>query len=206
MSVDPGADITGRVPPEEQLRADFYGFLSALLSAPPDEPALRRAAALSGGDDPMGKAARGLAAVAKSVTPEMARAEFHDLFIGLGRGELLPYASVYLSGFLNEKPLAALRADMLRLGMQRAEDRFEPEDNIASLCEMMAGLILGRFGGGPASLAIQRGFFNAHLGPWAKHFFTDLEAAKASVFYAPVGAMGRLFMEIEAEAFRMETA
>lgn len=87
-------------------------------------------------------------------------------------------------------------------GLARAETVFEPEDNIASLMEMMGAMIVGRFGA-PATLAQQKAFFNRHIGPWAGHFFTDLEGAKNSVFYAPVGRLGRAFMEIEAEAFRM---
>ena len=123
-------------------------------------------------------------------------------FIGLGRGELLPYASFYITGFLNEKPLAALRSDMAALGIQRSENVYEPEDNIASLMEMMGALIVGRFGE-PRPVEAQREFFNKHIGPWAGHFFTDLEGAKNSVFYGSVGQVGRLFMEIECEAFRM---
>ncbi len=91
---------------------------------------------------------------------------------------------------------------MVGLRITRSPNVFEPEDNIASLFEMMAGMILGRFGE-PASLDQQKQFFNRHIGPWAGHFFSDLEAAKNSVLYAPVGAIGRVFMEIEQEAFRM---
>jgi TorA maturation chaperone TorD len=129
-------------------------------------------------------------------------AEFNTLFVGLTRGELLPYASYYMTGFLHEKPLALLRSSMQRMQIERAPNVYEPEDNIASLCEMMAGLIMGRFGA-PADLTTQKDFFSAHIAPWAEHFFTDLEGAKASVFYAPVGTIGRAFMDIEREAFRM---
>lgn len=91
---------------------------------------------------------------------------------------------------------------MLARGLSRADNVFEPEDNIASLMEMMGAMIVGRFGA-PTPLKDQKTFFNAHIAPWAAHFFTDLEGAKGSVFYAPVGTIGRVFMEIEAEAFRM---
>lgn len=190
---------------EERLRADLYDFVGKLLSAPPSADTLKSCAALSGDDTDLGQAIGALAKVAKGFGAARAEREYNALFIGLGRGELLPYASYYLTGFLNEKPLAGLRRDMARLGITRDPDVFEPEDNIASLCEMMAGLIDGRFGA-PAELEAQQSFFNTHVGPWAKHFFTDLEGAKGSVLYAPVGAVGRVFMEIEREAFRMTGA
>ena len=79
---------------------------------------------------------------------------------------------------------------------------FEPEDNIASLMEMMGAMIAGRFGT-PATLDQQKTFFSKHIAPWAGHFFSDLEGAKTSVFYAPVGKIGRAFMEVESEAFRL---
>ncbi|HHI70059.1 MAG TPA: molecular chaperone TorD, partial [Rhodobacteraceae bacterium] len=95
-----------------------------------------------------------------------------------------------------------LRGDMAALRISRAPNVFEPEDNIASLLEMMAGMITGRFGE-PVSLQRQTEFFNKHIAPWAPHFFTDLEGAESSVFYASVGAAGKAFIEIEREAFRM---
>lgn len=187
---------------EDCLRADLYDLLGALLSGPPSRDLLDRVERLAGDDSDLGRAVTALARVAKSMTVKAAESEFNALFIGLGRGELLPYASYYMTGFLHEKPLAMLRNDMRRLGIERAPNVYEPEDNIASLCEMMAGLIRGRFDAEP-DLASQKDFYNTHLGPWAGHFFTDLEGAKGSVFYAPVGAIGRAFTEIEREAFRM---
>ncbi|MGC1486620.1 MAG: molecular chaperone TorD family protein [Albidovulum sp.] len=194
-----------KIAQEDQLRADLYGFLSALLAAPADKDLLARTASLTGDDTPLGRSVAALAKLANRSGPDSIEREFNNLFIGLGRGELLPYASYYLTGFLNEKPLALLRRDMAGLSISRAQNVFEPEDNIASLLEMMAGLIGGRFGD-PAALAKQQEFFNRHLAPWALHFFTDLEGAKGSVFYAPVGAVGRHFMEIEREAFRLSGA
>jgi TorA maturation chaperone TorD len=143
-----------------------------------------------------------MARVAALPSEQAVEREFNALFIGVGRGELLPYGSFYLTGFLNEKPLAMLRKDMAELHVTRAPTVFEPEDNIASLLEIMAGMIAGRFGK-PVPLERQTTFFNKHIAPWAGHFFTDLEKAKNSVFYATVGAAGRAFTEIEREAFRM---
>ncbi|MFT7059182.1 MAG: TorA maturation chaperone TorD [Pseudorhodobacter sp.] len=191
-----------RIAEEDALRADLYGFLSALLAIPPDRALLARTAALTGDETPLGKGISTLAKLAKVATPGSVEREFNDLFIGLARGELLPYASYYMTGFLNEKPLALLRADMAAQGISRAPNVYEPEDNIASLLEMMAGMIEGRFGA-PASLEVQQTFFNRHIAPWAGHFFTDLEGAKGSVFYAPLGVVGKIFMTIEREAFRL---
>ena len=187
---------------EDRLRADLYNFLGVLLAAPPDQLLLDQAAGLSGDDSPLGEAISGLARVAKVTKPQAAEREFNALFIGLGRGELLPYASYYLTGFLNEKPLAQLRADMSAQGITRAPNVYEPEDNIASLMEMMGGMIVGRFGA-PVPLAAQKAFWSRHVGPWAGHFFADLEKAKSSVLYGSVGAVGRIFMEIEKEGFKL---
>lgn len=187
---------------EDRLRADLYNYLGALLASPPEQMMLDQTTGLSGDDSDLGTAISALAKIAKLSKPKAVESEFNKLFIGLGRGELLPYASYYMTGFLNEKPLALLRQDMAVRGMTRAQNVYEPEDNIASLMEMMAALIVGRFGD-PAELADQRIFFNRHIAPWAAHFFTDLEAAKNSVFFAAVGQVGRVFMEIESEGFRM---
>lgn len=196
------AQVDSEIAEEDRLRADLYNYLGVMLACPPDETLLAQTAALTGDSSPLGQAITGLAAVAKVTKPKPARKEYNALFIGLGRGELLPYASYYMTGFLNEKPLANLRADMAALGITRAQDTFEPEDNIASLMEMMGGMIVGRFGRA-APLARQKEFYNKHIGPWATHFFTDLQAAKASVLYASLGAVGAEFLKVEQEAFRM---
>ncbi len=187
---------------EDRLRADLYDFVAALLATPPSKVLLQKTAGLSGDDSALGQAISTMARVAKVTNEKAVESEFNALFIGLGRGELLPYASYYLTGFLNEKPLAQLRTDMARLRIARAPNVFEPEDNIASLLEMMAGMITERFGK-PAALDQQKEFFDRHIRPWAEHFFTDLEGAKNSVFYASVGTVGRALIDIETEAFRM---
>ncbi|MFT4960541.1 MAG: TorA maturation chaperone TorD [Paracoccaceae bacterium] len=196
------ADQSTHVTDEDRLRADFYNFLGLLLSGPPDETVLAQTAALTGDDGDLGRAIQAMSRVARATKPVVATREFNALFIGLGRGELLPYASYYLTGFLNEKPLAQLRNDMAARAITRAANVYEPEDNIASLMEMMAGMIVGRFGD-PATIEAQKTFWNRHIGPWAGHFYSDLEAAENSVFYASVGTAGRAFMEIEREGFRM---
>ncbi|MEL6205668.1 MAG: molecular chaperone TorD family protein [Pseudomonadota bacterium] len=197
------AEATPLIPDEDRLRAELYDFLAAILSRPPSGDLLRKCASLTGDETPLGEAITALSRVSKALSFKAVEGEFNRLFIGLGRGELLPYASYYVTGFLNEKPLAILRQDMTRRHITRAPNVFEPEDNIASLMEMMAGMILGRFGG-PEPLDRQKEFFSRHIAPWAEHFFSDLAAAQNAVFYAPVGTAGRAFMEIEVQAFRME--
>ena len=192
----------GEMTQEDRLRADLYNYLGLMLSAPANEELLAQTAGLSGDDSDLGKAINALARLASQSQPAKVESEFNALFIGMGRGELLPYASYYLTGFLNEKPLAVLRSDMETRGITRAPNAYEPEDNIASLMEMMAGLIAGRFEKG-TTIKEQKVFFQKHIQPWAGHFFTDLEGAKNSVVYAAVGTIGKLFMEIEEEAFRM---
>lgn len=187
---------------EDRLRADLYNFIGLLLASPPDELLLAQCAGLSADDTELGQAIGRLSECAKTTKPKDASREFNALFIGLGRGELLPYASYYLTGFLNEKPLATLRNDLAARRISRAPNVYEPEDNIATLMEVMAGLIVGRFSD-PASLEDQKTFFNRHIGPWAGHFFADLEKAKSAMLYSAVGSVGRAFMEIEREAFRL---
>ncbi len=185
------------------MRADLYALLANLLFNPPSQEILDLVCNLDGDQNTeMGQAFDALSVIAGKASLVDIRDEFNGLFIGMGRGELLPYGSYYLTGFLNEKPLASLRNTMRDLGIQKVESVKEPEDHIGRLCEMMSGLILGAYGE-PAGLDVQKQFFSDHVGTWAGHFFADLESAKSSRFYQPVGTIGRLFVEIETNAFAM---
>lgn len=197
------AAVAPTIPEEDLLRAQFYWLIARLLLAPPPLDLLARVAALEEDGTPIGQALGQLAQIARDVSPEGAADEYQELFIGVARGELMPYGSYYLTGFLNEKPLAELRQDMAQLGIMRADEIAEPEDHMGTLCEIMAGLITGEFGA-PAEIAVQRHFFDRHIAPWGARFFTDLEAAQAARLYAPVGRLGRIFVEVEAVGFDME--
>ena len=197
-AIEPQSEIAE----EELFRAQLYRLLARLLAAPPDAEALSALRSLDGDVSPLGEAFADLAGAAAEATAERLVEEYQDLFIGLGRGELVPYGSFYLTGFLEEKPLANLRADLSRLGIVRRSEVKEPEDHIAALCEVMAGLIDGGFGA-PAPLAVQRALFERHLAPWAARFFGDLERGKTADFYRRVGRIGGLFMGIETAAFAM---
>lgn len=181
-------------------RAREYELLAALLRRSPNSDLLRRLAGLRGDASPLGLAHVALAEAASATNVKRVEREFFNLFIGVGRGELLPYGSYYLTGFLNERPLARLRDDLMRLGIERVEDEVEPEDHVAVLCEVMAGLAGGRL---TAPAGADRELFEKHLSPWIGNFFSDLERAKSADFYRVVGSVGRLFVEIESDAFAL---
>lgn len=195
MSEQGTADSTADLLTTE--RARLFALLGRLLIAAPDAGLLAALASLQGDRTSLGEAYRMVAGAASATDPVAVEREYHDLFIGLGRGELLPYASYYLAGFLHERPLAELRGDMVRLGLERAAGVAEPEDHVASECEVYAGLLSGGFAGGPAEA---EAFFQRHLRPWAGRFFADLEKAEAARFYRAVGALGRIVIDIEQAA------
>lgn len=184
----------------DAARAHVYALLATLLMRAPAADLLTRLAHLKGDSTPLGQAIADLGKAARDTTAAALEREYHHLFIGIARGELLPYGSYYVTGFLHEKPLARLRGEMAELGMARAEGVPEPEDHIAQLCEMMAGMIAGEFA---SDLAIQRRFYGRHIEPWAAKFFADLEGAENARFYRAVGSLGKIFMGIESEAFKL---
>ncbi|CAO3404697.1 TorD/DmsD family molecular chaperone [Azospirillum palustre] len=184
----------------EDLRADLYRLLALTLAAPPGAELLALLGGLTGDTTPLGRAFDDLAACARTIDPQAAEREFNALFIGVVQGELVPYASYYRTGFLTDRPLSALRADLQALGLERAPGVSEPEDHIAALCDVMAVLIRES-----ADPAVQRHMLDSHLTPWAGRFFQDLEKAEAAALYRPVGTIGRLFLEIEQEALARQT-
>jgi TorA maturation chaperone TorD len=198
----PGEQVTSKPEIDEidQLRAAEYGLLSLLLGRAPDAETLKRVATLKGDGSELGMAHLELASAAAAIDDRTVSREFFDLFIGLGRGELLPYASYYLTGFLHERPLARVREDLRSLGIERAGSSREPEDHAAVLLEVMAGLARGDF---EAEFAEQARFFERHLKPWAARMFADLEMSPSARFYRAVGRAGRVFMELESEAFTL---
>jgi TorA maturation chaperone TorD len=183
-----------------RARASEYRLLANLLAQAASQELLARLANISGDTTKLGQAHAALAEAAANTDTDALAREYFDLFLGVGRGELLPYASYYLTGFLQERPLAQVREDMAAIGVASADDVAEPEDHIAILCEIMAGIAAGDF---EADLAAEQRFFERNLKPWAARFFGDLETAAAGRFYRNVGRLGRLFMEIEAQGFAM---
>jgi TorA maturation chaperone TorD len=183
----------------ESARAREYSLLAVLLAKAPDSDLLGRLALLQADDTRLGSAHAAMAEAAAIACQKRVEHEFFDLFIGVGRGELLPYGSYYLSRALSGRPLARLRADLARLGIARVQAG-EPEDHAAMLCAIMASLIDGRFA---TPVGADRDMFESHLAPWLGRFFADLEHAQAAQFYRYVGTVGRCFVSIESEAFRL---
>jgi len=195
-----GKKIDSEVDEVDAARAQEYALLAALLMRAPDAELLSRISKLRGDASPLGLAHAALAEGADRANAKTVEREFFDLFVGLGRGELLPYGSYYLTGFLHERPLARLREDLAKLGIARAEGVVEPEDHAGILCEIMSGLASGRL---PAAPASDRVIFERHMAPWIKRFFVDLENAEAAEFYRRLGTLGRVFVDIEQEAFEL---
>ncbi|HWV52130.1 Cro/CI family transcriptional regulator [Pseudorhodoplanes sp.] len=181
-------------------RAQEYRLLAALLARAPDAAFLKKLSTLRGDASPLGLAHIALAEAASTASVDVVEREFFNLFIGVGRGELMPYGSYYLTGFLHERPLARLRDDLNALGIERNEGNAEPEDHAAMLCEIMSGIADGTF---PAEAGSDKRIFENHLAPWIGRFFADLEQAEEANFYRKVGALGRVFVDIEAEAFAL---
>ena len=163
-------------------RAQEYALLATLLVRAPDAKLLESSPVCAA------TRRRSVSRMPRSPRPpakprvERVEREYFNLFIGLGRGELLPYGSYYLTGFLHERPLARLRADLAPLGIERAEGNCEPEDHAATLCEIMAGMLGGSL---PAPQGTDQQIFEKHLAPWIGRFFADLERAEAANLLPP---------------------
>jgi TorA maturation chaperone TorD len=193
-----GKKMAGDIDEVDAARAQEYALIAALLTRAPEAQLLANLSELRGDPTPLGLAHVALAQAAGDASADRVEREFFDLFIGLGRGELLPYGSYYLTGFLHDRPLARLREDLSTIGIARAEGVVEPEDHAGILCEIMSGLASNRL---PAAAGSDRVIFEKHMAPWIGRFFSDLEHADAADFYRRLGALGRVFMDIEAEAF-----
>lgn len=180
---------------EQQSRAGAYSLLASLLRSAPSATTLESLSNLNEVDssiDELALATSTLGLAAGQGQADLVDDEYHALFIGLGRGELVPFASWYLTGFLMERPLAVLREDLKVLGYERQQQIFEPEDHIAALCEVMAMMIVDN-----QDIDTQRRFFTTHIGNWANRFFNDLYQAKAAAFYRAVGRFGLAFIDLE---------
>jgi TorA maturation chaperone TorD len=188
---------------EETARADLYGLLATLFYGPPTQALLATiASAQVHGDSVLERAWADLSILCKTAQAEPVRDEYERLFIGVGRPDVMLYGSYYLSGFMMEKPLAALRTDLAKLGLQRAEAMSESEDHIAALCEVMRYLIASD-DAIHANIATQKQFFTDHMQAWVMEMCAALAAHPNANFYSSVSNLARNFFEVEMQAFDM---
>jgi TorA maturation chaperone TorD len=191
---------------DELARAELYGLLASLWLAPPDAALLQRfAVAVTPSDTPgavLEAPWQALVGAMRAATPQAAAAEHEALFHGIGKPEVFAYASFHLSGFLNEKPLAALRSDLARLGLTRDADALETEDHVAYLFEVMRYLIAGD-DGAVCNLEQQRRFFRSHLQPWVERLCDDVVGHPRAGTWRAVAAFTHAFIRVEAQAFDM---
>ena len=192
---DPGEDAMNT--DTDAARAHVYSLLAVLLATVPTADILDLLRRI---DDPpdspnrMANVWQQLKSAGEKAHLSQLDEEYHRLFVGLGRGELIPYGSWYQAGFLMGKPLARLRSDLATLGIERRPGIKETEDHAAALLESMA-IICGPPDGFDAET--QRNFFNDHLAGWLYLFFNDLQQAPAARFYRAVGTLGEVFLELE---------
>jgi len=182
---------------DDTLRAHVYSLLAALLTGPPTADLLRlldRIEDQQESDTEMAHAWRMIKEAGGRADAALLDDEYHQLFIGLGRGELVPYGSWYQAGSVMARPLARLRSDLALLGIQRRSDVRETEDHAAALCETMA-LICSH----PAEIGLetQKAVFSDHLAGWMDRFFKDMQQASAARFYRAVGKLGEAFLALE---------
>ncbi len=192
------AAVPALIAEEDQARAGTYAILSSLLSDIPGQDLIDYLCHIPDPGDAeahgdVGEAWLALREAARKADVSRLDDEFHALFIGLGRGEMMPYGSWHLTGFLMEKPLSELRDDLRALGIEPDAARKEPEDHISSVCETMSILVES-----PELEAYrQRQFYLRHLHPWGEKFFRELQSARNADFYRAVGLLGERFMQLE---------
>ncbi|MFW2372058.1 MAG: TorD/DmsD family molecular chaperone [Gammaproteobacteria bacterium] len=186
----------------QQMRANSYALIAALLAKPPEQELLEKLqgiAVQANDSKDIVNAWNMLRLAAETNHAEAVADEYYGLFIGIGRGELVPFASWYLTGFLMEKPLAHLRQRLAQLGFERQEGVHEPEDHAAALCEVMSQLILDQ----DITFEEQQKFYQEFMGNWMEKFFNDMQGAETAGFYRAVGQLGESFMNIEKRYFSM---
>ena len=191
------------------MRAGVYELLASLLAREPTAEVLGRLADMDEVDASEGQIAMGWEllrqASRKTSVAELVdelRDEYFNLFLGVGRGELVPFGSWYMTGYLMEKPLSLLRADLQLLGIERQYGVKETEDHIAGLCDAMAIMIRS---GEEIEFERQKQFFEDHLAPWALRFFADMQSAQSAHYYRSVGFFGESFFEFEQQMFLMQS-
>ncbi|WP_051118423.1 molecular chaperone [Vibrio campbellii] len=185
---------------EQTLRTEIYLVLSALFRSAPSEEMIEFLTSLEvePSESAMQKAWIALQQAAKDSNREALEEEYQDLFIGIGRGEVMPFGSWHMTGAMMEKPLAEIRHDLELLGFERDENVKEPEDHIAALCEVMSMLT-------DEEEDLQQAVFNKHIAPWFNSFTQQLENAESANFYKPAAQLCEAFLTLEQVRFSVNT-
>lgn len=191
---------------EDQARADLYALLARLLLAPPDAELLDAIAGADpicaqGGELALEQAWEQLVLASGVMDPAAVAEEFNALFVSIGTPPVNPYGSRYLSGYINDAPLAALRADLARLRLVRVRGAGEFEDHLGALCETMRVLIAGAPGIARQPVEVQQAFFEAHIAPWYGRAVADIGGADGANYYRLVARLAGAFLAIEGESF-----
>lgn len=193
---------------EDRARAEHYALIARLFHAAPDAALLaalvQAGRTLGGAAGELPRAWAALAAAAQAMPWQAVADEFDALFVAVGKPAVMCNGSWYLTGFLQEEPLAELRDDLAELGLGRRPGVTETEDHIGALAEVMRHLVLT--GPDAAGLERQRHFFRRHLAPWYGQFAGALAAAEGADFYAKVAGLLAAFLDIERQAFDMMEA
>lgn len=196
-------DPTEIVPQQEEAaRAEMYGLLAMLFFNPPKTPLLEAIASSVSQGGLLEEAWTNLADACRSMNESEIADEYHRLFIGVSKPDVMLYGSFYQSGFLMEKPLAELRADLSVLGLVRSEKIEESEDHVASLFEVMRILILSSESE-RVSLLKQKQFYAAHIQPWIALLCDAIEHHPHANFYKSAANLTRQFIDVENQAFEM---
>lgn len=205
MSFKPESPLSSALD-EETARAELYGLFALFFYAPPSMDLLTQLRAAATETPAAGafleEPWRNLVGAARTMTDEAIQNEYSLLFGGVGKPEIYLYGSHFLSGFLNEKPLARLRTELNSLGLARSENMSETEDHFAYLCEVMRYLVAGD-DVAVANLTRQREFFSTHIQPWVNAMCDDIKNNPQAQFYASLAELTHAFMGIEAQGFDM---
>ena len=189
---------------EEIARAEVYGLLATLFHAEPaDELYEQLRVAVTQAPAPgafLEATWSELVAASRRLPLATVRDEYAALFGGVGKPEILPYASWFVAGFLNEAPLVAVRRALAELGLERPSTVLQTEDHIANLCEVMRYLIAGD-DLAVSNLATQQRFFNAHLRPWVESMCDAITSHPRADFYRALAAYSRDFFDVEGQGF-----
>jgi TorA maturation chaperone TorD len=186
---------------QQTIRADIYLLLSALFRQQPTSELIVFLSELETeqSESAMQQAWNQLKQAAIESQPEVLADEYQELFIGIGRGEVVPFASWHLTGSLMEKPLASIRHDLALLGLEREEQVKEPEDHFSALCEVMS-VLTGE------EEELQQVFFNKHLGTWFESLTKQVKNAENANFFRSVAELAQAFMTLEQVRFSANTA